>query len=304
MRRWSRWADALERFFFAPRPIHALVGARIAFGATLFVAYALRAPAVLDLWGVRGVGGADLYARVPDTPPLHPGILPVFDVLRHVPSDGLVVALYVLLLVASAAFTVGAFTRLAGPLALGLHFLLWARNPVAYVGWATYLNAPLLYVVLAPVGRRVSVDAWLRRRRGLPAASWYASGWPLRLLQIHVTTMYALTGWSRLDKPSWLAGETVLIAMTSANFSRVAVDWSSVAPLLALGTWGALALEALAPLLLWLRATRRLWAWGLIAMHAALVPPIQVEIWAWSAVMTGGLLTFLYDDSEAPTTKG
>jgi hypothetical protein len=304
LRRWDGWMDSLERWFLAPRPIQALIGARITFGATLFIAYALRAPAVLDLWGVRGVGGPDLYARVPDAPVLHPGILPAFDLLRHLPSDALVLALYALLLVASAAFTVGAFTRVAGALALGIHFLLWVRNPVAYVGWATYLNAPLLYVVLAPVGRHVSVDAWLRRRRGLPEVSWYAPGWTLRLLQIHVTTMYALTGWSRLDKPSWLAGETVLIAMTSANFSRIAIDWSSFAPLLALGTWGALVLEALAPPLLWLRATRRFWAWGLIAMHAALVPPIQVEIWAWSAVMTGGLLAFLFDDSEAPTTKG
>lgn len=304
MRRWQAWADSLERWFLAPRPIHALIGARIAFGATLFVAYALRAPAVLDLWGVRGIGGADLHARVPGTPALHPAILPVFDLLRYAPSDALVIALYAAVWIASGAFTVGLCTRVAGALTFGIHFLFWVRNPFAYAGWATYLNGPLLYVVLAPVGRHVSVDAWLRRRRGLPEASWFAPGWRLRLLQIHVTTMYAYAGWSRFDKPSWLLGETVLITLTSASFSRIAIDWSAFAPLLALATWGALVLEACAPLLLWLRATRRLWALGLIAMHAALVPPLHVEVWAWSAVMAGGLLAFLFDDREAGTAKG
>lgn len=305
MSRLRALADGLETWFLAPRPIHALVGARIIFGATLFIAYALRAPAVLDLWGPRGFGGPDLMARVPGVPPLHPGLAPALDLLRHVSSDAVVMALYVLVLVASLAFTVGAATRISGAILFALHFLFWARNPVAYVGWGTYVNAPLLYLVLAPVGRRVSVDAWLRRRRGLPPLSWIASGWPLRLLQIHVTTMYAVTGWSRLDKPSWIAGDTVLIAFTSANFSRIAGDWSALAPLLALGTWGALILEALAPFLLWIPRTRRLWACALIAMHAALVPPIHVEIWAWSFLMSAGLLAFLFSDqSPAPTTKG
>jgi hypothetical protein len=301
----ARILEGIETWFLAPRPIHGLVGARIAFGATLFIGYALRAPAVLDLWGPRGFGGRDLEMRVPATPPLHPHLLlPGLDLLRHVPSDAIVMSLYVLMLLASAAFTVGALTRVSGAVALALHFLFWSRNPVAYVGWATYLIAPLCYVVLAPVGRRWSVDAWLRRRRGGEPLSWIAPGWRLRLLQINVTTMYAVTGWSRLDKPSWIGGDTVMIAFTSANFSRLAGDWSAIAPLLAVGTWGTVLLEGLAPFLLWIPATRRTWAWLLIAMHAALVPPIHVEIWAWSLVMSGGLLAFLFSDASPTTTKG
>ncbi len=295
---------ALERWFLAPRPLHALIGARIIYGSVVFIAYALRFPAVQDLFGPNGLGGPAFVERLPDLPPLHPEIVPALDVLRFVPSEAAIYALYALILVASAAFALGFCTRIAGVLTLGLHLLFYARNPIAYVGWAGYLNGPLLYVVLAPVGRHLSIDAWLRRRRQEPAASWYASGWQLRLLQINVSTLYVVVGWSRLDKPAWFHGDVVQIALTSANFSRVALDWSAFAPLLVLGTWGALALEGLAPVMLWAPRTRRLWAWALVALHATLGVLTHIEIWAWSAIMIAGLLAFLFSDATPETTKG
>jgi len=300
LRRLTSAGAALENWWLAPRPLHGLIGARIVFGATLLVAYALRLPAYQDLYGPRGIGGPELAARVPDLPPFHPLILPALDLLRQIPSEGAITALYLLMLVALAAFTLGFRTRIAGVLSVVLHLLFWVRNPIAYVSWAGFVTAPLLWVALAPVGRHVSIDAWLRRRRGLAPASWFASGWPLRLLQIHVCAMYAVAGWSRLDKPTWLNGDTVLIAMTSANFSRVAIDWSAAAPLLAVATWASMVLEGFAPFLLWVPRVRKLWAWGLVGLHASLAIVIHEEIWAWSAVMIGGLLAFLFSDATSP----
>ena len=294
----------LERWWFADRPLHALVGARITYGSVLFIAYALRAPVLQDLFGPRGIGGPEFAARLPDLPPLHPEIVPFLDVLRLVPSEAVVTALYAVLMLASAAFALGLWTRVAGALALALHVLFWVRNPIAFVGWASYLPGPLLYVVLAPVGRHLSIDAWLRRRRGAPAASWFASGWTLRLLQVHVCTLYAVAGWSRLDKPGWMGGDMVEVALTSANFSRIAIDWSAVAPLLSLATWGTVLLESLAPFLFWVPRVRRWWAFALAAMHAALAPLTHVEIWAWSAIMIAGLFAFLFSDETPETTKG
>jgi hypothetical protein len=294
--------DALERWFLAPRPLHALVAARIVFGSVLFVAYALRAPAALDLFGPDGIGGPGLEARVPGLPPFHPGAAPFLDLVRQIPSEPAVAIVYATLLASAAAFTLGAFTRIAGALAWTLHLLFWARNPIAYVGWASFLIGPLLYVVLAPVGRHLSIDAWWRRRRGLPPASWLASGWRLRLLQIHVCTLYADAGWSRLDKPAWLGGDMVQVALTSANFSRLAGDWSAWAPVLAAATWGSIVLEGLAPFLLWWPRVRRPWAWALVALHASLGVLMHHEIWAWSAVMIAGLGAFLFSD-ETPEAR-
>jgi hypothetical protein len=296
----------LEEWWLAPRPIHALVGARIAIAAVLFAAYAQRWPYVADLFGPAGIGGADLYARLPDLPAFHPGIAPALDVLRAVRSEAVVAAAYGLLLASLAAFAVGLCTRTAGALAFVLHLLFWVRNPLAFTGWAGWVTAPLLYVVLAPAGRRLSIDAWLRRRRGRAPLPAIAPGWPLRLLQIHTCAMYAVAGWSRLDKPDWLRGDLVEIALSSALSSRVAVDWSAVAPALALLTWSALVLEGLAPFLLWVPRVRRAWAAALLALHVGLAVLLHLEVWAWSGVMAAGLLAFLLPDeaSSPETPKG
>lgn len=296
--------DRLERWWFAPRPIDALAGARVVLASVLWIAYAQRFPLRLDLFGPEGIGGAGLASRVPALPPFHPGIAPPLDLLRLVSSDAAVTGLYLALLVALASFAIGWRTRLAGAIAFALHLLFWTRNPLAFAGWAGFVNGPLLYVALAPVGRRLSVDAWLRRRRGLPPLPRLVSGWPLRLLQIHVCAMYAVAGWSRLDKPDWLDGSLVEIALTSALSSRFAFDWSALAPVLRAVTWGSLALEGLAPILLWPRATRRPWAGALVLLHAGLALLLHVEVWAWSAVMIAGLLAFLLPDDAPETTKG
>jgi hypothetical protein len=293
----------IENWWFAPRSVLPLAGARIVFASVLGIAYVLRWPMRQDLFGPNGIGGAALYERVPDLPAFHPGILPLLDLLRAVHAPDAIAALYAILLGSLCAFAVGWHTRLAGLAVFALHLLFWTRNPLAFAGWAGWLNGPLLYVALGPSGQRLSIDAWLRRRRGRDVGSM-APGWSLRLLQIHVCAMYAFAGWSRLDKPDWLAGDLVRIAMTSAVSSRLAIDWSAFAPLLAVANWAALVLEGLAPFLLWVPRVGRVWAAALVLLHLGLALLLHMEVWAWSGVMIGGLMAFLLDatpPAETPT---
>ena len=145
------WARALDRFF-APQPQHAMVLCRIGFGLILFVSYLQRFPHVQQLYGPQGVGGYDLYQRFPravfglelDAP---------FHFLHLVASAQVIWLLYGLLILACLAFTVGAWTRTAGVLALVLHSLFVARNQYAYDGWAWMMKPYLLYVLLSSAGR-------------------------------------------------------------------------------------------------------------------------------------------------------
>lgn len=281
---------AVRRWFLAPQPLDGLVAARIGFGATLFAAYALRLPYAQDFFGPGGFAGAGFYARLPFAPPLHPHVTETLTVLRLVDSAPVILVLYGTLLVAALAFALGAFTRTSGSVALVLHLLFWARNPYAYWDWAGFVIAPLAYTVLAPTGRLASLDAWRRRRRGEPSLPRTAPGWPLRLMQIHVCTMYAAASWSRVDKQSWILGEMVLVALTNATHSRFVFDWTAWQPLLRLGTWGALGLEVLAPVLLWVPRLGRLWALGLVALHLGLEAVTNVGY--WNVVMISALASF------------
>ncbi len=91
---------------------------------------------------------------------------------------------------------------------------------------------------------------------------------------------------------TWLRGELVFIALSGATHGRFPlVHWEALRPLLALGTWGALALEVGAPIALWLPRIGRLWALGLVGPHVSL--ELLTNVGAWNFVMVSGALCFL-----------
>lgn len=287
----KRWARAVE-WFFGPQPLHALVAARIGFGLLLFFAYLNRLPDVQQLFGPQGVSGVDLFRRAPQLP--RGRILESsFHLLQHVDSAGLIWLLYGALLVSSLAFALGAWTRTAGITTLVLHSLFQGRDYAAFSDWAVMIKPWLLFVVLAPVGRYASLDAW---RRGtwtpaLPVSGWLAPSWPLRLLQIHLCGMYALPGWSRIHDPVWLRGEMVFQILNDRWWGRFDVDWAPWAPVLHVLTWMVLVLEPLAPILLWVPRIGTLWCLGLIGMHLSM--ELLTNAGMWQPMMLTALLAFL-----------
>ena len=119
-------------------------------------------------------------------------------------------ALYIALLWAGAAaamaMTVGLFTRIATATTLAIvayNLFLSTTN--------LHNNRAFLVIVLAglavgPCGRELSVDAWLRRRRGLPPLPTTAPAWPLWLLRFEAAVVYGASGTSKLVDPDWFSG--------------------------------------------------------------------------------------------------
>jgi hypothetical protein len=292
---------AAHDWWLGRAPLHGLVAARILLGGALFLTYARRSFYAGELFGPAGFAGAEFYRRLPAAPPLNPNVGEPATLLRFVPSETAIVGLCALAALCALAFALGFRTRLAGAATLALHFLFYARNPFVYEGsWAEFVHGPLLYTLLAPVGTKLSVDAWLRARRARAsgadeetdaADSWLGPAWPLRLFQIHVCCMYVAAAWSRLDKESWLAGEILYLAVSGATHGRFAFDWSALRPLLTLGAWGALALEVVAPVLLWVPRIGVAVGIGLVALHLGI--ELLTNVGWWNAVMIAGVLTFL-----------
>lgn len=286
--------QALERFF-APQPQHAMVIARVMLGLLLFFSYASKLPYVQQLYGPKGLGGHATMQRFPGVAPGR-SLESALHLLHRVPSEEVIWALYLVLLVASLCFAAGAWTRTAGLVALLLHALFHARSAYAYLGWAVMLKPYLFFVVMSAAGRYGSVDAW---RRGGESArvrleDWMGPAWPVRLLQMQLCTMYAEAGWSRLDDPAWISGDMLFVALDGRIFGRFDVDWFPLAaPLRILGL-GAFVLEPLAPFLLWVRGIGKWWALALMAMHVTLEITTNVSWWQW--MMVPLLTVFLPSD--------
>ncbi len=300
MRNFVKW---LFRWLMDDLHYDGIVLSRIILGLTFFFCYLLRAPYVAYLYGPDGLGGINHHQQlfrhlsinnVPHTISNVPHTMWLGHQIARIDSIEWVWALFVLLLVSALCFACGFFTRTAGCMTLLLHIGFRSHATATYWSWSVMIQPLMLYAILAPTGRYFSLDAWLRsRRKGGPA--WNAVGtgpaWPVRLFQIHICCMYAVAGWSRVDRPDWLAGEMLFAALFNTKLSRLYADWITVKGLLEILCYPAFILEPLAPVVLWFKRVGKWWALGLIALHVVL--EVTTLVGWWNATMLSGLVLFL-----------
>lgn len=84
---------------------------------------------------------------------------------------------------AAVAMSLGFLTRLATATTFGIVAYNLFLSTTHFHNNRAYLLIVLGLLAVAPCGRELSVDAWVRRRRGLPALDTSAPAWPLWLLR-------------------------------------------------------------------------------------------------------------------------
>jgi hypothetical protein len=282
----------LQAFWFGRVPVAPMAVARVLLGGTLLIAYLWLLPSFDRLLGPDGLLGASFHDQAPG-PTVGRSTTASYRLLQHLDSRAALWSLYVVLLVSCLLVTVGWRPRLTGAVALLLHLGFHGRNEFVFWGWPEIVGPFLLYVLLSPSHRRFSVDAWLARRRapGRSHAAATMTAWPMRLLQLHVCTVYVTTAWSRLDNPAWRDGSMLERILADGTFSRFPALGGAPGWLLAALTFAAWGLELVTPVGLASRQTRTATALALIGMHAML--ELLTKVGGWNVVMTAGLLTFL-----------
>ena len=154
-----------------------------------------------------------------------------------------------------------------------------------------YLLIVLAALAVTPCGRELSVDTWLRRRRGRAALPTASPGWPLWLLRIEAATVYGASGFSKLIDPDWFGGT---VTWQRLNNSRALLD-ASILPAWAIelltnrafNTVSAkfvIATELFIAVGLWSRRTRYAAVWVAICFHLAIHLSADVEVFSYLAV--------------------
>lgn len=167
----------------------------------------------------------------------------------------------------TAAWTAGLLTRLTGVL-VWFGTMCWInRNPNILNGGDDTLQVALFLLMLAPCGKALSLDAWLRRRRTGDLAPVYVPPWVMRVLQIQLCLIYLTTGLVKLKGEgltasgwpvgTWWDGTSVHYVLNYVTMSR----WSfAQLPLplwlTAMLTYTSVWWEVLFPLLVLWRPTR------------------------------------------------
>ena len=158
------------------------------------------------------------------------------------------------------------------------------------------------YLILMPCGACWSVDGWIRSRntgpngtRSVPAT--VAPAWGLRLLQIQMCVIFLSAALCKLQSAAWRDGTAMYyVARLDDYFGRFPtpdVLWQTPW-IVALITWGTIAVEFAIPLAIWWPRARR---WALVAallFHLANEYTMHLFLFHW--IMLAGWASFLCGD--------
>jgi hypothetical protein len=118
---------------------------------------------------------------------------------------------------AAVAMSLGFLTRVATATTFAIVAYNLFLSTTHFHNNRAYLLIVLALLAVAPCGRELSVDAWLRRRRGQPALSPSAPAWPLWLLRFECAAVYGASGLSKLLDPDWFGGTVTWQRVSSAR---------------------------------------------------------------------------------------
>jgi uncharacterized membrane protein YphA (DoxX/SURF4 family) len=204
-------------------------------------------------------------------------------------------ALYVALLwvavLAAVAMTIGLLTRLAAAVTFGIVAYNVFLSTTHFHNNRAYLLIVLAVLAVAPCGRELSMDAWLRKRRGLPAFDPAAPAWPLWLLRVEAATVYGASGLSKLLDSDWFGG-TVTWHRVMRVRDRLAAsplpDWAiTLLTNRSFHTFAAkviICIELFIAVGLWSRTTRYTAVWLAVCFHLAIEVAASVQVFSYLGI--------------------
>jgi hypothetical protein len=205
--------------------------------------------------------------------------------------DAVYVGLLWLAAAAAVAMSLGLLTRLATAATFVIVTYNLLLSTTHFHNNRAYLVIVLGLLAVAPCGRELSLDAWIRRRRGLPALDPSAPAWPLWLLRFECAAIYGASGLSKLLDPDWFGGTVTWQRVTRARDDLDAwplPDWAvSLLTDRSFHT-GAAKFIVLTELFiaagLWWRGTRYVAVWVAVVFHISIEASASVQVFSFLAI--------------------
>jgi hypothetical protein len=270
-----------------------LAAARIGLGALL----------LLDL----GLRASDLTAHYTDEGVLPRALIPpgswdfAWSLHRLGGSTGFEAGLFALHALGALLLLLGWRTFWTSMAAAALTISLHGRNPLLRDGQDDLLRVLLVWGTLLPWGARWSLDARAGRvwhPLGVPGGRWVVTPATAGFL-LQLVLVYWASAIAKLQSSWWRSGEALALALSMGRYETLFGKWLLGVPaLLTPLTWGALAFELLAPLLVFVGPRPR-WRLGTVVafwmLHGLLGAMLRLGTFplvaaaAWSALLPGSV---------------
>ncbi|MGV3774525.1 MAG: HTTM domain-containing protein [Verrucomicrobiales bacterium] len=253
---------AWNKFFFDPVSPKPIALFRIGIGILAFLNYLLIAPDLFHWYSERGVltssvaktlsggGGINLLSALP-------------------PTDGWLVAFFVVAMLSTVTLTLGFWTRASA----AILFLTLAsfnhRNTLVLNSGDSILRLASFYLIFSHAGAAYSLERYLKGRNGkTPPPVKLVAPWVMRLLQIQLCLIYLYTFTWKVMGSMWLDGTAVYYTARLQEFWRFHTPyifehmWT-----IKLWTWATLVLEFALGAFLWIKELRYPILLGGVLLH-------------------------------------
>ncbi|MBI2502281.1 MAG: hypothetical protein HYW07_03505 [Candidatus Latescibacteria bacterium] len=118
-------------------------------------------------------------------------------------------------------FTLGWKTRLCTVLLFVMECSLLNRSLPAMNGEDVVFRMLLFYGMFAPLGDRLSIDSFLKKRKGQKVEAELPTIWAVRAMQINFALIYAISlPYKLVDDVAWWNGDAIYLAIVSSMWSR------------------------------------------------------------------------------------
>jgi hypothetical protein len=221
--------------------------------------------------------------------------------------DPVYVGLLWLAAAAAVAMSLGLLTRLATATTFVIVSYNLFLSTTHFHNNRAYLLIVLGLLAVAPCGRELSLDAWVRHRRGLPPLDQglrcspdqrsgcappqlLAPAWPLWLLRFECAAIYGASGLSKLVDPDWFGGTVTWQRVVRARDELGALpDWTvSVLTNRSFHTGAAKVIvltELFIAVSLWWRRTRYAAVWVAVVFHVAIETSASVQVFSYLGIV-------------------
>jgi hypothetical protein len=193
--------------------------------------------------------------------------------------------------IAAVAMSLGFCTRVATGVTFGVvAYNLFLSTTHVHSNRA-YLVIVLAALAVAPCGRELSVDAWLRERRGEAPLDLRAPAWPLWLLRFEAAVVYGASGVSKLVDPDWFGGTVtwhrvaqVRDRLDASPLPGWAVSLLTDRSFHTVGAKLIVITELFIAIGLWWRVTRYAAVWIAVCFHVAIEASASVQVFSYLAI--------------------
>ncbi len=277
-----------NEFFFKPQSPTPIALFRIFYGLLTIANLLMLRPEWLMWYGPRGFMTLETMHQMTTGRRVN-----FFDLLPQ--TDLAINVFFWGFLLVAICLTAGYMTRFSSVAVYMCLLSIHARNPFILNSGDTLMRVTGFFLMFAPAGAALSVDRLLRVRKGRETAAVpLYSPWAQRMIQIQTAVIYFATFYWKTLGTMWINGTAVYYAFHSIEFHRFPMPAIHNLPLLALLTWGTLAIEFSLGVLVWFRELRYPVLLAGLCLHLGIEYSMNIPLFEWISV--AAYVTFIYPE--------